>query len=249
MQDFINAIAGQASRNKLPEGGCNGMVTAYDDGTYMCKVLLLPEEKETGWIPIPSIWTGAEWGLFCPPTVGDLVEVEFINGDFESGYSIKRFFTDSEPPIPGIPSGEFWLVHATDTFIKLFNDGHMEINVTADLLTDVAGNHVENIKGSANITIDGNATIHVKGNATVIIDGNANLAVGGTLTSSAAQWNHTGPFALNGNMTHTGNYTGTGTVTAPYLVGSINVTFAGIAAATHKHSGITTGSGTSGNPV
>lgn len=265
MKDLMNALAGQASRNRPGESGCNGIVSDYDPGTYMCKVKIQPDDKETGWLPIPSIWTGNQWGLFCPPTVGDLVEVEFVNGDFESGYSIKRFFTDSEAPISGIPSGEFWLVHATGTFIKLFNDGHMEITVVADLLTDVEGNHVEHIvgnenvsidgsatkhiKGSDNITIDGSATVHVKGNATVNIDGNATVTVGGTLNSSATQWNHTGPFNLTGNMTHTGNYTGNGTVLAPYLVGSINVTFAGIPAASHKHSGVSTGVGNTGNPV
>ena len=232
MQDLTNAILGQVNKANTGEHGCNGIVTAYDDGTYMCKVLVLPEEKETGWLPIPSIWTGAEWGLFCPPTVGDLVVIEFLNGDFESGYSIKRFFTDEEPPIKGIPSGEFWLVHATGTWLKLFNDGHMEINVAADLLTDVAGNHVENIKGSANITIDGAANVHIKSNATVTVDGNATINVAGTINSSAAQWNHTGPMSISGNVSTTGTLTNNA-----HDVGS-----------THKHKDVSTGTALSGVP-
>ena len=52
------------------------------------------------------------------------------------------------------------------------------------------------------------------------------------------QTNWTGNIALTGNLTHIGNYTITGTAT-----------FNGIVFDTHKHLGVTPGSGTSGGPT
>ncbi len=99
-----------------------GLVSGYDPNTYSAKVAIQPEGVETGWLPITSIWVGNQWGLFCPPTIGEMVEVEFQGDSFESGMIVGRFFYDSARPL-NVPSGEFWLVHEKGALFKLLNDG------------------------------------------------------------------------------------------------------------------------------
>jgi hypothetical protein len=99
-----------------------GTVTSYDPASYCAKVLLQPEGVETGFLPIATDWLGNGWGLFCPPTAGDVVEVQFQEGGKNAGYIKGRLFGDQFRPLAA-PSGEFWLVHKTGSFIKLLNDG------------------------------------------------------------------------------------------------------------------------------
>lgn len=72
--------------------------------------------------------------------------------------------------------------------------------------------------------------------------------------SSSGTWNHTGAMnvagnvAITGNETVTGNVTAQGTVQAPNVVGTTNVTFGGKSGVAHTHSGVQTGSGSTGAP-
>jgi phage baseplate assembly protein V len=142
-----------------------GIVSGYDPGSYCAKVQLMPEGDETGWLPIVSPWIGNGWGLFAPPSIGDAVEVQFQEDDIEAGFVCQRFFNDSDRPL-SVPSGEFWLVHKSGSFLKFHNDGTVELNAA------------------------------------------------GTLTSTAPQWNHTGPVHITGDVTVTGNETVTQNITA-----------------------------------
>jgi hypothetical protein len=59
-----------------------------------------------------------------------------------------------------------------------------------------------------------------------------------------------GGITLNGvAIDEDGNVTAPGTITAPNVVGTTNVTFGGISGTGHRHGGIQTGNGTSGTPV
>lgn len=98
-------------------------VTNYDPTDYSVMVRIEPEGILSGKIPLASEWVGQGWGMFCPPSVDNLVEVSFINGDLGSPFVAKRFFTVDERPLPSVPSGEFWLVHESGAFFKLTNDG------------------------------------------------------------------------------------------------------------------------------
>lgn len=124
--------------------------------------------------------------MFCAPNLGDLVEVQFQEGDYDAPISCMRFFTDTNRPLK-VPAGEFWLVHATGSMLKLTADGKVTLNSNTDL----------------NVTVGGNFNATVTGNVVANVSGNLNAAVTGTITSSAGQWNH------SGNMTVTGTLTGT----------------------------------------
>jgi hypothetical protein len=99
-----------------------GTVVSYDSSNYTVKVRLQPEDAITGWLPLVSTWVGNGWGLFSPPSVGDQLEVQFHDGDFDAGVACQRFFNDSSRPL-SVPSGEFWLVHSSGSMLKLTNEG------------------------------------------------------------------------------------------------------------------------------
>lgn len=59
----------------------------------------------------------------------------------------------------------------------------------------------------------------------------------------------TGTTTLNGAVTASSTINAGGTVTAPTVAGTSDVTFAGKSSATHKHTGVTVGTGQTGTPA
>jgi len=121
-----------------------GIVSGFDPVRYCAKVRLQPEppdqpagSTETGWLPVLALWGGNGWGLFCPPSPGDVVEVQFQEGGREAGIVLGRFFSTVTQPLPA-PSGEFWLVHQSGSKLKFHNDGSVEL-AAATNLTITAG--------------------------------------------------------------------------------------------------------------
>lgn len=144
-----------------------GTVTSYDPNKYAAKVQLQPDGLMTWWLPVASIWIGNGWGLFTPPNVGDLVTVEFINGDIGAGTVTSRFWNVNEPTLP-VPSGECWLVHAKGQFIKLTNDGKLTLNDGQGASIVLNGNGTINSAGSWSHAGDINATGTVTGQTDVV---------------------------------------------------------------------------------
>ena len=148
-----------------------GIVTGYDPDHYAAKVTLQPEGHPTGWLPITTPWVGNGWGWYAPPSIGDVVEVHFQEGDRESGFIVNRFFSAKTKPL-SVPSGEAWLVHGSGSFIKLTNDGKATVK-------DKAGSTVVlNGDGTGALTFAGGLTI------------NANVAVNGTVTATGDITDH-----------------------------------------------------------
>ena len=116
-----------ASQKALPR---RGIVTAYDPDHYAAKVAIQPENVETGFIPIGSPWVGNGWGMFCPPSPGDEVDVMFQEGGRNAAYISLRFYGNAAQPLAA-PAGEFWLVHQSGSFLQFKNDGSIQINSNA----------------------------------------------------------------------------------------------------------------------
>ena len=138
MDRFLNALKGQAGA--LDQGLAQprfDTVTSVDPNTATARVLLQPESVLSGWLPVLAPWIGAGWGMSCPPSPGDQVLVLAQEGDAEHGIIVGRAFSDTTFP-PAAPAGEFWLVHATGSFIKLLNDGTVKMQgnvaITGDLM-------------------------------------------------------------------------------------------------------------------
>lgn len=130
-----------------------GLVTSYDPKTYTCKVALQPDGPETGWIPVTTVWVGNQWGLFCPPSPGDQVEVEFQEGSVENGLVTGRLFSAEDKPLE-VESGEFWLVHKSGSYLKFLNDGNVELHVEGTLVSDAAS-----WEHTGDVHIDGNLDV------------------------------------------------------------------------------------------
>lgn len=104
-----------------------GTISGYDPSRPAVKVMLQPEQNETGWIPLGSIWAGNGWGMFAAPPLGIQVEVTYIDGNIDAGVVGLRYFSDVDQAI-AVQSGEFWLVHARGQFVKLTNDGKLTVS-------------------------------------------------------------------------------------------------------------------------
>lgn len=132
-----------------------GVVSSYDPARYAAKVKIQPEGFETGFLPVSTPWVGNGWGMFAPPSPGDVVDVHFQEGGRNAAFVALRFFGDAANPV-AVPSGEFWLVHQSGSFVKLKNDGTIELkaptvtvtgnlHVTGDIL---AGGDIADLNGA-----------------------------------------------------------------------------------------------------
>jgi phage baseplate assembly protein gpV len=128
MERFLNIIRQHAGA--LDQGGGQprlGVITSVDPTTATARVALQPEGVLSGWLPFLAAWVGAGWGIACPPSPGDQVLVLAQEGDAEHGIVVGCAYSQSQQPPPAAV-GEFWLVHRSGSFIKLLNDGTVQIN-------------------------------------------------------------------------------------------------------------------------
>jgi len=166
-----------------------GTVSAYDPNNYAVKVLIQPNNVETGWLPIFSPWVGNGWGLFAPPSIGHMVKVHYQEGNYEAGIVSLRGFNDQDRPLP-TPAGEFWLVHSTGSFLKIQNDGSVNIVTHTALTATVGGTttltSMGNVVATApNFNLTGD--VNVTGNITAtgnISDGVRSMAGDRTIYNS-----------------------------------------------------------------
>ena len=124
-----NSQPRQAACRRIDQGGSQpryGTVTSVNPTTSTARVKLQPEGVLSGWLPILSPWVGDGWGMYCPPTPGDQVLVLAQEGDAEHGIIVGRAFSNTQTP-PATPVGELWLVHTSGSFIKLQNDGTIQM--------------------------------------------------------------------------------------------------------------------------
>jgi phage baseplate assembly protein V len=133
----LQAIRAAGSRH----GILAGVVTSYDPNRYAAKCTLQPDDLKTGWLPVAAHWIGNGWGMFSPPSPGDQVNVEFIDGDIGAGTVTSRIWDQNNQPLP-VQAGEWWLVHKSGQFIKLTNDGKLTLSDAhgATITLDGAGN-------------------------------------------------------------------------------------------------------------
>jgi phage baseplate assembly protein gpV len=115
--DLMNAVRREIERQL--NGRYNtrvGLVTAYDPNTHSAKVMIKPDNTETGWVPNITSHIGNGFGILSGLTpgdgkaTGDQVVVLFQEGDLEQGGIVHRLFSDKEKP-PPVQSGEILVKH------------------------------------------------------------------------------------------------------------------------------------------
>lgn len=100
-----------------------GQITMVDPVNWTARVMLLPEEIETGWIPVGSLAVGNGWGIHAMPLPGDQVEVNFREGDYDSGLIGLRFFSTKNRPKDGVGAEDFAIIHKGGASLKFAADG------------------------------------------------------------------------------------------------------------------------------
>lgn len=165
-----------------------GTVSAYNPATYSVKVLLQPSAIESGWLPIATAFVGNGWGMQIGPTLGDLVTVNFIEGDQDAGFVTGSVYNNQYQP-QAVPSGEAWVQHKSGSFLKFRNDGSVEANVAGNLKATVGGNATIAVTG--NITSAATQWSHtgpfsvaglITGTSGLKVSGGSGATVAGSLT-------------------------------------------------------------------
>ena len=146
-----------------------GIVDSYDPVRYCAKVLLQPEDVLTGFLPVATEWVGNGWGLFCPPTAGDVVDVHFQEWGKNAGYISKRFFSNPTPPLQ-VNSGEFWIVHKSGSFLKFTNDGKVSVNSASDMNFVSGGAMNLSAAGAVNINSGTDMNLSAEGSTNIAAD-------------------------------------------------------------------------------
>ncbi len=137
MDRFLNTIKAHASALDRGAGQPRfGTVTSVDPSRPAARVALQPENVMTGWLPVLSPWVGNGWGLACVPSPGDQVLVIAQEGDSDHGVIVGRAWSD-QSRTPQAPVGELWLVHQTGSFLKLCNDGTIQMQGDLHVAGDV----------------------------------------------------------------------------------------------------------------
>lgn len=147
MDRFLNAMKGQAGAMDAATGRPRfGVVTSVDPARGTARVCLQPEGVLTGWLPVLAPAVGAGWGMWCPPSPGDQVLVLPQEGDAEHGVVAGRAWSEAaRPPLDAsgaaAPAGELWLVHRSGSFLKLCNDGTVQVQGDLHVAGDVFDRH------------------------------------------------------------------------------------------------------------
>lgn len=127
-----------------------GKITNFDPNNYTVKVIIEPSDPEdpnaslTGWIPLASQWVGNGWGMFAPPAIGAACLVHFSEASFQGAIVSLLNFNNSYRPV-SVDAGEFWLLHETGSFIKLQNNGNIEVFGNSTVNINAENVHVGNI--------------------------------------------------------------------------------------------------------
>jgi phage gp45-like len=178
---LANAMRQQAALSSLDVSKPRtGTITSYDPNKHAVKVTIQPEGVEAaGWIPLGAVGVGNGFGVLCAPNLGDMVMIEFSEGNGRAPRVVGRFFSTVDVP-PAVPSGETWLVHQSGSFLKFHNDGSIEVKAAAGA-TYAAQSHTftgpvtmnqtvlvkQQITGQGGMAVSGGTGASVSGSVTV----------------------------------------------------------------------------------
>lgn len=113
------------NKYRMPQ---KGIVSSYDPATHKAKVILQPQQIETGWLQVASHSVGKGFGLVYGLQRGDEVMVTFDRGDINSGVVSAGCYNGQDLPVKCKP-GEWKLVHKSGSYLKFFENGDVELRV------------------------------------------------------------------------------------------------------------------------
>ncbi len=159
------ALAGTKSAARF------GTVSSYNPSKHMVKVMLQPENIESAWMPYMEAFAGNGWGIFAAPSIGNMAVVLFIGNEADCPVAIGMFFNNVEISL-AVPSGELWMVHKSNSSVKLTTDGKVTVTDKAGSTVVLNGDGTGTATFAQGLTITANTTI------------NGNLQVNGNVQAS-----------------------------------------------------------------
>jgi phage baseplate assembly protein V len=141
MQNLLNSMRFQAGigQNLIAQVRI-GIINAYNKDNGTIKATVQPVESDesgegqTGWIPLATSFIGQVGA----PLPGEQVIIIFQEGSLNNGLAIGRIYSSEDIP-PAVPSGEWWLTHPSGSFIKLKNNGDIDIECAGNLNVTATG--------------------------------------------------------------------------------------------------------------
>ncbi len=130
----------------------HGIVTSADPVRWAIRVTYQPSGALSGWLQVVTPWCGNGWGLLAMPPVGAQVALLPVEGDAEQCIVLGATFNDQDATPGGYPAGEFWLVHQSGSFLKLRNDGTVQVKGDLHVDGDVYDRHgsLDRLRGHYN---------------------------------------------------------------------------------------------------
>lgn len=179
----VAAMIGQQGQTRI------GTIVSVNADTYQARVMLQPENVQSGWLPVAAAMVGGGWGIVSPPTVGEQVVIEPQEGDAEHGIITGRVFsTKQQPPktytdqydqgsTTSAQPGEFAIVNSDGTtFIRVVGG---KVLIHGDLYVDGIIRATKDIKSDMNVL----ATLNVE--ATVDVTAGQNITAGQNMKATA----------------------------------------------------------------
>lgn len=142
-----------------------------DKDNYECSVKLKNKDLELRKVPVAT----QTIGLTSIPRVGDLVLINFVDGDLNYPVIVGRLYNDQDRP-PENKAGEmvFKPPYDKDASLKRFHlefPGGVTFTMTDDSIIAVAGKTKINVKADGDITIESNAKIDLKASGDLSLSG------------------------------------------------------------------------------
>lgn len=158
-----------------------GSVLNVDTQTYTAQILLQPEGQITPFLPIFSCWAGNGWGQFSPPSPGDQALVLFQEADKNNGIVLLFGYNDVNQSL-NVPQGEYWLVHASGSFIKLKNNGNIDIHASATVGQTAPS---ISITGTSSVTVS-SPEVKIESSGSILIDANSSIGINAPTVNAGA---------------------------------------------------------------
>lgn len=161
MQNLLNSMRFQAGigQNLIAQVRI-GIINSYNPENGTIKATVQPVESEesgegqTGWIPLATGFIGQVGA----PVPGEQVIIIFQEGSLNNGLAIGRIYSSEDVP-PPVPSGEWWLTHPSGSFIKVKNNGDIEIKAASKIIVTSESDTEINVTGDINVTATGIAKV------------------------------------------------------------------------------------------
>lgn len=131
-----------------------GILTDYDPNRPAVKVNLMPDEIETGWIPLRTCLAGPSFGVFVGPTAGLEAVVLFQEGSIDVGICIGFLGNDEDVP-PSVPAGQMLLVDSNGSSLAFTNDKKLTLTDGAGSTVAMTGDNKISLSASAGVFING----------------------------------------------------------------------------------------------